>query len=98
MTYKVITRDFSYREKHYCIVFDGKYYMTVDRKFIDGNGRTNKVLTFSDGLHTSLTLQGCIDDTKRDLDMEYYIAQGMSKAEAFAKIFGLDVELTAQLF
>ena len=58
---KTIVKDFSYRGNHYVIVNDGKYYMTVDRKYVDDNGNTIKVLTYTDGLHTNETLEGCIN-------------------------------------
>lgn len=89
---KTMVKDFSYRGQHYSIVFDGKFYMTVNHKFIGEDGRLVKQLTFSDGLHTSDSMDQCISLTKEDLDIQYYEAQGMSKAEAFSKVMNVPLE------
>ena len=73
-TITTVTKDFSYRGQHYSIVFDGKFYMTVNHKFI------------GDEL------------TKNDLDMRYYESQGMSRAEAFAKVFNVPIEIAKMVY
>lgn len=90
-TTKTITKDFSYRGKHYVIVYNHEHnvYMTIDYKFINEQGTTTRPLYYADGLHTNKTLNGCIEDTKRDLDIEYYEGIGMSKTDAFCKAFNI---------
>ena len=84
---KTIVQNFNYRDKNYTIVNDGTFYMTVENKFIDKQGRINKELHYHDGLHTAKTLAECIKDTQNDLDMQYHKANGMTEAEAFAEVF-----------
>ncbi len=84
-----IVRNFTYRNQSYTIVKDGKFYMTINQQFIDADGRITKELHYNDGLHTNETLEGCIRDTKNDLDMKYYMANGKSQAEAFAIVFDM---------
>lgn len=98
-TYTTVTKDFAYRGEHYTIVFDGKFYMTVNHKFIGDGGRLTKELGFTDGLHTNKSLEGCIKTVREDLDMKYYISHGMSKAEAFVKIFPeVDIETAKMIY
>ena len=86
---KTVVKSFNYRDMEYVIVYNGKYYMTVAKEFIDENGNTNKALTYVDGLHTNETLEGCIADTKADLDIKHYMSQGMSMGEAYCKVFNI---------
>lgn len=95
---KTIVNDFSYRGEHFSIVFDGKFYMTVNHKLIGADGHPIKELRFNDGLHTSRSMSDCINQTKQDLDIKHYIANGMTKAESFAKVLNLPIELAQELF
>lgn len=91
-------KDFSYRGQHYSIVYDGKFYMTVNHKFIGDDGRLVKQLTYSDGLHTSNSIEECIRLTKDDLDIRCCEAQGMSKAEAFSKVMSVPLEIAKMIY
>lgn len=95
---KTLVRNFSYRGEHYSIVKDEKFYMTVNHKFIGDDGRLTKELHYNDGLHPAETLDGCIKETKDDLDLKYYLSIGMSKAEAFARVCDIPLELAQELF
>ena len=99
---KTVVKDFTYRGRHYVIVNDGKYYMTVERTHIGEDGRLTKELHYGDGLHTNETLDGCIADTKADLDVKHYISEGMSKGEAYCKAFNItdpeQAKVIAQIF
>ncbi len=88
---KTITKDFCYRGQHFTIVYDGKFYMTVNHNFIDENGCLTRELTFKE-LHPDKTVSGCIEYTKIDLDIDYYLSQGMSKAEAFSIVMNVPLE------
>ena len=93
-----MVKDFSYRGQHYSIVYDGKFYMTINHKFIGDDGRLVKQLTYSDGLHPEYSITKCINRTKEDLDFQYYVAQGMSKAEAFSKVMNVPLENAKMVF
>lgn len=95
---KTMVKDFYYRGQHYSIVYDGKFYMTVNHKFIGDDGRLVKQLTFSDGLHPSDSMDQCIKQTKEDLDIKYYEAQGMSKAEAFSKVMNVPMDIARMIY
>ena len=96
---RTICKDFSYRDRHYSIVYDGKHYMTVDHKFIGADGRLTKELRYNDGLHTSEDLDQCIRVTKNELDVLYYESQGMTRAQAFVKVFPeISIEIAEKLF
>lgn len=93
-----MVKDFSYRGQHYCIVYDEKFYMTVNHKFIGDDGRLVKQLTYSDGLHPEDSIEKCINRTKEDLDFQYYVAQGMSKAEAFSKVMNVPIDIAKMIY
>ena len=92
-----ITKDYSYRNEHFTIVFDGKFYMTVNHKYIGRDGKTIKELHFND-LHPGKTVVETIEETKRDLDIQYYMNQGYSKAQAFSKVLNIPIEIAEELF
>lgn len=93
-----VCKDFSYRGEHYSIVFDGKFYMTVNHKFIGDDGRLVRTLNYSDGLHPGSTIEECITHTKEDLDIQYLMSNGMSKAEAFSKVTKIPLAMAEQWF
>ena len=99
---RTVVKDFSYRGRHYTIVNDGKFFMAVEDKFLDKDGKTIKPLNYTDGLHTNHTLDGCIADTKVDLDIKHYVAEGMTTGEAYCKAFNItkadDIEAIKIMF
>ena len=90
---KIIIKNYHYRDNDYVVIYDGEFYMTIDRRFIDEHGNTTKELYYNDGLHTHETLAGCIEATKHDLDMKHYMNNGMSEAVAFCTVFDCMEEL-----
>lgn len=95
---KTLVKDFCYRGEHFSIVDDGKFIMTVNHKFIGADGRLTKQLTFADGLHTSNSIDEAIRATKEDLDIKHYINKGFTKAEAFAKVMNVPMEVAKMIF
>ena len=87
---KTVTRDFYYRGEHFTIVYDGKYYMTVNHKLIGDDGHPIRTLTWADGLCPGATIQDTIEQCRNRLDVAYYMSQGMSRADAIAKALNLD--------
>ena len=90
---KTICKDFTYRNEHYSIVHDGRFYMTVNHKYVKEDGTLTHELHYWDGLHPGDTMAECIQRTTEDLDIKYYISQGMSKAEAMSKVLNIPMEI-----
>ena len=95
---KTVTKDFSYRGEHFSIVFDGRFYMTVNHKLIGDDGHPVRTLNYCDGLHPADSVSECIKLTKQDLDLEYLMSIGKSRAEAFAEVLDIPLEMAQQLF
>lgn len=95
---RTLVKDFFYRGEHFSIVDDGKFFMTVNHKFIGNDGRLVKQLTFADGLHPSRSVDEAIQRTKEDLDMKHYIDEGFTKAEAFAKVMNVPMEVAKMIY
>lgn len=85
-TVKIVTT-FNYRGHKYTIAHDGKFYLAIEDKYIT-NGKMNTTLNGLQ-MNASDTLNQCLTGIKNRLDMEHYEAQGMSKAEAFCKVFNM---------
>ena len=95
---KTMVKDFSYRGQHYSIVYDGKFYMTVNHKFIGRDGKLVKELRFNDGLHPADSIDTCINLTRQDLDIQHYESHGMSKAEAFARVMNIPLDIANMIY
>lgn len=98
----IVTNDYVVRGRHFTIVketeghFAGFYHAIEDKYITDG--RLNKTLNGAQ-LHASKELNTCLNNTRNSVEIDYLIEQGYSKAEAFAKVFDLDVEdLPERLF
>lgn len=90
---KTIIKDFTYRDEHYSIVWNGRFYVTINHRFINDNGTLTQELRYEDGLHPGKTIAECVERTKEDLDVKYYISCGISKAEAMSKVLDIPMEI-----
>ena len=83
----MIIENFNYRNRRFTIVLNDGFYCAIEDKYIT-DGVMNTTLN---GLQmcANRKLDGCLNDVKRKVDMEHYEAQGMTKAEAFCKVFNL---------
>lgn len=73
------------------------WYMAIEEKYIDDDGKLNTPLN---GLQMSAsrTMEQCIELTTKRVDYEAYIAEGMSKAEAYAEAWNLPVWMVEEMF
>ena len=94
-----MVNDYCYRENHYSIVYDGRFYMTVNHKFIGDDGCLTRELTFKDGLHPGDTIADCIERTRQDLDMDYYVNKlGLSKPEALSRVMDWPLDMCIEIY
>ena len=93
-----IVKNYTVRGRHFTIVKreeDG-FYCAIEDKYIT-NGRLNRTLNGAQ-MHCADSLSRCLDNTQRSVDIDYYVEQGKSKAEAFAMVFDMDVKECEALF
>ena len=83
-----IIKTFTARNRNFTIVKDEQgFYLAIEDKYIT-DGKTNTALN---GLQMSASkdLNQCLQMCNNKVDTDYYLSQGMTKAEAFAKVFNL---------
>jgi hypothetical protein len=98
MNIMTIVKNYTVRGRHFTIVKreeDG-FYCAIEDKYIT-NGRLNRTLNGAQ-MHCADSLSRCLDNTQRSVDIDYYVEQGKSKAEAFAMVFDMDVKECEALF
>ena len=90
----VLVKVFNYRGRNFTIVKKGNYYCAIEDKYIDESGKMNCTLN---GLQmfASEVLEETIKRVQNSVDVNYYISQGMTKAEAFCKVFNCEKNLEA---
>lgn len=89
-----IIKDFVVRDRHFVIVQNEQgFYLAIEDKYIT-DGKLNKTLNGFQ-MYANKDLSDCLDTCRRQVEIEYYEAQGKSKAEAFAIVF--NIPLTAEL-
>ena len=89
-----IIKTFTTRNRNFTIVKDNEgFYLAIEDKYIT-DGKTNTTLN---GLQmfASKDINQCIKMCKNQVETDYYLSQGMTRAEAFAKVF--NVPLTPAL-
>ena len=85
-----IIRNFSYRGRKFAIVKHEGFYCAIDFQYIDEEGRITKQL-HGGQMFAARELSECIKNIQTQLDIRYYMDNGMSRSEAFCKAFGLDM-------
>lgn len=85
---EVIIKNYVVRDRHFTIVLDGGFYQAIEDKFIDENGRLTKTL-YGHQTFANEDLNMCLNNTKNMVEIDYLVAQGHSKAEAFGIVFDL---------
>ena len=87
---KVIVKDFSVRDRHFVIVRDvhSYRYFAVEDKYIGADGRLVKELCGAH-LFPSMDLDGCLKLVRDCVEIEYLESQGVDRAAAFARVYGL---------
>ena len=82
----VMVKVFKYRDRNFTIVKKEDYYCAIEDKYIDVNGKMKCRLNVLQ-MFASVVLEETIKRVQDSVDIEYYITQGMTKAEAFCKVF-----------
>jgi hypothetical protein len=68
---KAITK-LTYRDRTFLIVSYERYYMAIEEKYIDENGKTNKALNGLE-LHVDDTILGCKNKAKMSVEYDYQL-------------------------
>lgn len=90
-----IIKNFVVRDRNFVIVQNEQgFYLAIEDKYIDKNGKLNKTLNGFQ-MYANMDLNDCLNTCRRQVEIEYYEAQGKSKAEAFAIVF--NIPLTEEL-
>lgn len=80
--------DFSYRNEHFVIGHSKEFgkYLAINYKDIDNSGKLTRELN---GLQMYLanSVDGVIKNIENQLEIEYLINKGFSKARAFSHVF-----------
>lgn len=85
----VVIETFTSRNRHFTIVKDEKgYYHAIEDKYIGENGRLNKTL-YGYQTFANKDLNNCLKTANNQVEIDYLIEQGHSKAEAFGMVFDL---------
>lgn len=75
------------RDRHFVIVQnDEGYYLAVEDKYLDAEGKTTKMLTGYE-MHASKDLETCIETTTDCVEIDYIKSTGLDAEAAFAKWF-----------
>lgn len=83
---EIVDKNFYVRGRNFVIVrnCDG-FYCAIEDKYIT-DGKINTSLS-GQQLHASRSVAECLEDTRHAVEMDYYMEHGLTKAEAFCKIF-----------
>lgn len=93
-TLHTIIKVFAVRGRHFNIVKNEEgFYLAIEDKYIT-NGKINTTLNGFE-MNADKNLDSCLKGCKNKVDLEYYISQGYSKAEAFAKTF--DIPMSSEV-
>lgn len=87
---KTIVKSYIYRDATYTIVLKDNHYCAINNEYLDERGCLTVGLNGLQ-MHAAQTLDECIGNVNRAEDLRYYIEQGMSKAEAFCKVHGIEL-------
>ena len=83
-----IIKNFVVRDRHFVVVKnEDSIYLAIEDKHIT-NGKLNKALNGFQ-MYASKDLNDCLTTCKHQVEIEYLVSQGKSKAEAFAIEFNL---------
>ena len=88
---------FAKYDRRFTIVEFENWYCAIEDVDIDENGRLKKDMNGLQ-MNAQQTLDGCIRLLEKTLDMDEYEKQGMTEAEAFAKVNDIPLEAAKELF
>ena len=83
----IIIKQVTLRSRHFTVVKDDNgFYCAIEDKYIDKDGRLNRTLNGFQ-MHANKDLNETLQGIQNEVDMDYYVAQGHSRAEAFCIVF-----------
>ena len=94
---KTIIDTYQLREHTFTIVLQDDRYCAIDHKHLDERGRLTRNLNGLQ-MHASTELGQCLQQAKDAVDMEWHMASGLSRADAFAAVMNVPVPAAEQLF
>lgn len=97
----VIIRNFTSRNRHFTIVCDEQgYFQAIEDKYIE-DGKLTKTL-YGHQTFASKDMNMTLTNLKNQIEIDYLVEQGHSKAEAFGMVFNLigkiDMATLEQMF
>jgi len=88
-----IIRNFVVRNRNFTIVQNEQgFYLAIEDKYIT-DGKLNRTLNGFQ-MYANKELNGCLNTCKNQVEIEYLVEQGYSKAQAFATVF--NIPMTAE--
>lgn len=78
------------RDKKFYIVKQGDMYCAIDSKYVDADGKLTQALNGLQ-MHADKDLNKCLNNAKACAECDYYVSQGYTKADAFAKALGIEL-------
>ena len=91
---KNIIKNLVVRDRHFTVVKNAEgWYLAIEDKYIT-DGRLNRTLNGFQ-MYADKDLNGCLNTCKTQVEVDYLVNQGYSKAEAFSMVF--NIPLTAEL-
>lgn len=97
MKQSTIIRNLVARDRHFTIVKDENgFYLAIEDKYIT-YGKLNTTLNGFQ-MHASKDLNMCVKTTLDNIEIDYLVENGYTKAEAFSKVSGVPLEACEALF
>ena len=86
----MIIKNFVVRNRNFTVVKNEQdFYCAIEDKYIT-DGRLNRQLNGFQ-MYASKDLNDCLNTCKTQVEVEYLVSNGYTKAEAFAKVFNIPV-------
>lgn len=93
MQYRTVVKNYVVRDRHFVIVQDENgWYLAVEDRYIGDDGKLIQALN-GFNTHANKNLDACLTNTRDYVEADYLVGQGYTKAEALAKVFGLEDKL-----
>jgi hypothetical protein len=94
---KTVVKTLVTRNRHFTIIrHESGMYCAIEDKYIT-DGKLNTKLNGLQ-MHANFELDGCINDTINDVELEYLESKGYTKAEALSKVFNMPIEICEKLY
>ena len=91
---KIIINRHEVRGRVFTVVYDQGHYLAIEDKFLDENGCLKQQLC-GPQMFASVSLAGCLEFVRNDVEIHHLVSEGMSLAEATCSV--LNIPLTDEL-